>query len=99
MSTLSTPPGGDTCMIRIQVSNAFFERLLSAEVWSSADWKVFVWTCKQELDPPPQFDYLRDAGLIKEHICTRMSQARITRDNCPAELVSWHLFGCAVYRY
>jgi hypothetical protein len=91
-------PGSDTCMIQIQVSNAFVERLLSAEIWFSADWKEFLWTCKRELDLPPKFDYLRDVDLIRGHICTGMShmiariapadvQTRITRDqlmHCPS---------------
>lgn len=84
-------PGSDTCIIRIEVSNAFVESQRSAGMWYSADWKEFVWNCRrQELDLPSQFDYLRNVDLVKGHVCSCMgisrisstdAQTHITRDN------------------
>lgn len=88
----------DTCVIQIQVSDAFLERLRTADIWYSSDWKEFVWNCRRELDPPSKFDNLRDVDLVKGHICSCMGriiqrvsptdvQTRITRDHvmhCPS---------------
>lgn len=68
-------PTSDTCLIRIQVSNDFIERLSFAGMWFSPDWREFVWHCKQEKDPPPKFDYLRNVDVIKGHICTGTTRA------------------------
>lgn len=72
-------PGGDTCLIEIQVAKTFVERLLFAEMWFSANWKEFVRTCKNEQNLPSKFHYsTRDLDLIIGHICTGVSRA-ITR--------------------
>lgn len=95
--------GSDTCIIKIQVSDAFLERLRTAGIWYSSDWKELVWNCRREIDPPSRFDNFRDVDLIKGHICSCVSriiqrisptdvQTRITRDHvmhCPSPATQW----------
>jgi hypothetical protein len=68
-------PRSETCLIQIQIPNTFIGRLRSAVIGSSADWKEFVWTCKQT--DSFNFDYLGDVDLIKGHISTGMSLSPI----------------------
>ncbi|OQD70069.1 hypothetical protein PENDEC_c027G03858 [Penicillium decumbens] len=89
-------PDSDTCIICIQVSNDFLERIVSADIWYSPDWKEFVWTCRDQRLLPPKFSYLSDTELIKGHICTGLSRKikRIPAANVQTQITRDKLLHC-----
>lgn len=62
-------PNSDTCMIRIELSNAFLNSLSSAELRYSLQWKEVVWGSRRHR----RLDDYEDIDLIKGHICTGLN--------------------------
>lgn len=74
----------ETWILSIQVPNAFVSTLKRASLWYSADWKQYVWMCRDEmLVLPKKFDALADAQLIIGHICCKLQHImnRIKAEN------------------
>ncbi|KAF3766123.1 hypothetical protein M406DRAFT_351339 [Cryphonectria parasitica EP155] len=77
-------PKSETWIIRIQVPKTFIASLRMEYLWYGADWKNYVWHCKQKFIPPQRFDRLwQNTDLIKGHICSALPSKieRISRED------------------
>ncbi|GAD94922.1 hypothetical protein PVAR5_3555 [Paecilomyces variotii No. 5] len=64
----------ETCILRIQIPWSFVRRLRKEELWSSPDWKEYIWTCRKMLVPRQKSHKLSNAERIVSHICSRMNE-------------------------
>ena len=74
-------PWSDTWLIRIQVPRSFIDGLRLEELWYSYNWKEYIWHCRNQMQPPPQYDtYWKSGGadIVKGHILSSAS-SQVTR--------------------
>lgn len=88
-------PRCETCILEIHISKDFLNALKPVELWYSADWKRYIWFCRNAEVPDNRFDYLwkpDQVDVVKGHICTGISnnirgireqdiETEITEDN------------------
>ena len=88
-------PVADTCIVHIQVPLSFINRLHIENLWYSRNWKEYIWTCRKNLTLDRKFDLLKQADVVRGHVCSTIS-GRITR--IPWENVQTHISESNVMR-
>ncbi|RMD44710.1 hypothetical protein DV735_g444, partial [Chaetothyriales sp. CBS 134920] len=75
--TARRSPWSETMLIRIQVPDSFLSSLTTHELWYSADWKKYVWACKNSRYDHllGKFDHLMSADLIRGHSFTGIDRS------------------------
>ncbi|KAJ9195531.1 hypothetical protein DTO021D3_5083 [Paecilomyces variotii] len=92
-------PRCETCILEIQISKDFLNALKPAELWYSADWKRYIWFCRNAEVPDNRFDYLwkpDQVDVVKGHICTGISKniRRIREQDIETEITEDNVLRC-----
>jgi hypothetical protein len=70
-------PFASTFLICLSMPNIFLSCLDTEEVYFSETWKEYTWYCRRKQSLPGHLQYLGKADVVKGHMCTNSSIAKL----------------------